>query len=218
MDIQQILSMTDHTLLRTGCTREDIEKLCEEAVESHCAAVCIPPCFVSCARDCVGDSGVRVCTVIGFPNGYQTIRTKTEEAKEAIENGATEIDMVINLSYVKGREWDKVREEISRMRETCDGILLKVIIETCLLTDRDKIRLCEIITECGVDYIKTSTGYSLGGATVHDVALLKRHVGEGVRVKASGGIHSMSEAQAMIDAGASRIGARGIVKASHEMV
>ena len=217
MDIQKILSMTDHTLLRVGCTEDEVRQACEEAVAYGCAAVCPPPGFVRFARECVGrESRVKVGAAIGFPNGYNTPEIKAAETADAIANGADEIDMVINVSYVKDRKWDEVRREINLVREACEGLVLKVIIETCLLSDEEKKTLCGIVTECGTDYIKTSTGFSSGGATVHDVALLRNHVGKHVKVKASGGIRTLEEAQKMIDAGASRIGSSGIVKAAKE--
>lgn len=217
MNVQEILHRTDHTLLRAGCTEDEIAQLCEEAVAYECASVCIPPCYVSFAKACLGGQGdVKVCTVVGFPNGYSTAHAKSFEAREAIESGADEVDMVINMSFVKNRAWDSLREEIRELRGVCDGIVLKVIIETCLLSDEEKELVCGIVTECGADYIKTSTGFSTGGATVHDVALLREHIGEQVKVKASGGIHTLEEAQALIEAGASRIGASSIVKAARE--
>ena len=242
---EKILGMTDHTLLRVGCTKDEIRQICEDAVRYHCASVCIPPCFVAYSKECIEREesrlcrravqeqgtertdedvvamepegcGVRVCTVIGFPNGYNTAETKAYEAAEAKKAGADEVDMVINVSLVKDRDWDGLRHEIGLVRKASEGIVLKVIIETCLLTDEEKVELCGIVTECGADYIKTSTGFSTGGATVHDVALLRKHVGEQVGVKAAGGIHTLEEAQAMIDAGASRLGASSIVKAVKE--
>lgn len=216
MDVQKILNMTDHTLLRVGCTKEEIAALCEEAVKYRCAAVCIPPCYTAYARECIAGRGVKVGGTIGFPNGYHTARIKEAETREAVELGAQEIDMVLNLSHVKNRDWDAARDEITRVRKACEGITLKVIIETCYLTDEEKITLCQIVSECGVDFIKTSTGFGPSGATVHDVALMKEHVGCGVKVKAAGGIHTLEEAQALIDAGASRIGASSIVKAAKE--
>lgn len=217
MNVQDILNKTDHTLLRVGCTKEEISGICEEAVAFNCAAVCIPPCFVSYAKECIdGRCGVKVCTVVGFPNGYSTSLSKSLEAMEAKASGADEIDMVINMSFVKDGDWDSIRDEIALVRKACDGIILKVIIETCLLSDEEKKELCKIVTECGSDYIKTSTGFSSHGATVYDVAFLREHVGEQVKVKAAGGIHTLEEAQEMIDAGASRIGASSIVKAAKE--
>ena len=217
MEVKDILSHVDHTLLSQTATRSEIRKLCDDAVKYGTASVCIPACYVEDAKRYVG-SRMKVCTVIGFPNGYDTSSAKAFMAADAVKNGADEIDMVINLGGVKDEKYADIEAEIAMVKAACGDKILKVIIETCFLTESEKIRLCDVVTRAKADYIKTSTGYSLGGATVHDVALLKRHVGEGVRVKASGGIHSMSEAQAMIDAGASRIGASGIVKASHEMV
>ncbi len=217
MDVRKILNMTDHTLLRVGCTKKEIADLCEEAVAYHCAAVCVPPGFISYAKECIGGrNNVKVGATAGFPNGYNTPQIKAAEAAEAKENGADEVDMVINVSLVKDREWEKVKEEILLVRAACDGLVLKVILETCLLTEEEKIKLCQIVTECKADYIKTSTGFSSGGATVDDVKLLKEHVGQGVKVKAAGGIRTLEDAQAMIDAGASRVGASSIVKAARE--
>ena len=217
MDIQAILGMTDHTLLRVGCKKEEIAQLCEDAVAYRCASVCIPPYFVPYAKECIGGrNGVKVCTVIGFPNGYSTGQSKAYEALEAKEAGADEVDMVINMSLVKDRDWNRLREEIGLVRKACEGIILKVIVETCLLTDDEKAAVSKIVTECKADYIKTSTGFSTGGATEYDVAFLRKHVGKEVGVKASGGIHSLEEAQAMIDAGANRIGASSVVEAAKE--
>ena len=217
MDIQKILNLTDHTLLRVGCTRDEIAQLCEEAVAFHCASVSVAPCFVSFAKDCIGGRNkVKTGAAIGFPNGYNTSEIKSAEAREAKENGAEEIDAVINISFVKDRDWGALRRELEMIRKASEGITLKVIIETCLLTDEEKIRLCRLVTECKADYIKTSTGFSSGGATVCDVKLLKKHVGEHVKVKAAGGIHTLEEAQALIDAGASRIWASGMIKAAKE--
>ena len=218
MDVLSILKKTDHTLLRVGCTKKEIKDLCEEAVAYRCASVCVPPCFVSYAKDCLrGRAGVKVCTTVGFPNGYSTAGIKAEEARAAREDGADEIDMVINMSFVKDRDWKGLREEIGMVREVCWNIVLKVIVETCLLTDDEKAALCQIVTECRADYIKTSTGFSTGGATVEDVAFLREHVGPRVKVKAAGGIRTLEDAQAMIDAGASRIGASSMVKAAKDL-
>ena len=218
MDIQKILSMTDHTLLHVGCTQDEVRTACEEAVAYHCAAVCVPSSFISYARACVGkESRVKVGAAVGFPNGYNTPEVKAAETADSIANGADEIDMVINVSYVKDRRWDDLRREISLVRDACPGLVLKVIIEACLLTDEEKIKLCQIVTECRADYIKTSTGFSSGGATAADVALLREHIGPDLKVKASGGIHTLEEAQKMIDAGASRIGSSSIIKAAKEI-
>ena len=217
MDTQKILNLTDHTLLRVGCTRDEIAQLCEDAVTYHCAAVSVAPCFVSFAKDCIGGrSNVKTGASVGFPNGYNTSEIKAAEAREAKENGAEEVDVVINISLVKDRNWEALRRELEMIREASEGITLKVIIETCLLTEEEKIRLCHLVTECKADYIKTSTGFSSGGATARDVELLKKNVGENVKVKAAGGIHTLEEAQALIDAGASRIGASGMIEAAKE--
>ena len=218
MDIQSILNITDHTLLKVGCTKSEIAELCEEAIAYRCASVCVPPSFVRYAYQCIaGRNDVKVCTVVGFPNGYSTASAKSGEVVEAIMGGAAEIDMVINMSFVKDQDWDSLRYEIALIRSACEGIVLKVIVETCLLTDEEKARVAKIVSECGADYIKTSTGFSTGGATARDVKILKDNVGPFVGVKASGGIHSLEEAQEMIDAGATRIGASSIVNAAREM-
>ncbi len=217
MDVKRVLQLTDHTLLRVGCTEKEVAQACEDAVACHCAAVCVPPCFNSFAKECIAGRGVKVCAAVGFPNGYNTTQIKVAETEDAIANGADEIDMVINMSFVKDGEWDKVREEIDLIRKASEGHILKVIVETCLLTEEEKIKLCRIVTECGADFIKTSTGFSSGGATVADVVLFRKHIGPEVQIKAAGGIHTVEEAQAMIDAGASRIGTSSIVKAAKEI-
>ena len=173
--------------------------------------MCIPPAYVKRAAEYVGND-LKICTVIGFPNGYSTTEVKVFETEDAVRNGADEIDMVINLGWVKDGRWDDLLEEMKSVKASCAGRILKVIVETCLLTQEEKIKLCELVTAAGADYIKTSTGFSTGGATVEDVALLKAHVGPGVRVKASGGVRSLEAAQAMIEAGADRIGASALVK------
>ena len=217
MDVQKILSMTDHTLLRVGCTKEEVTRACEDAVAFHCAAVCVPSCYISYAKKLVGGrNGVKVGAAVGFPNGYITPEMKEQETVEAKANGADEIDMVINVSYVKDRNWEEARREISLVRAASKGLILKVIIEACLLTDEEKVALCRLVTECKADYIKTSTGFSFGGATVHDVELLRKNVGGAVKVKAAGGIRTLEEAQRMIEAGASRIGASSLIKAAKD--
>ena len=219
MNVQEILHRTDHTLLRAGCTEDEIAQLCEEAVAYECASVCIPPCYVSFAKACLGgQGGVKVCTVVGFPNGYSTAHAKSVEAREAIESGADEVDMVINMSFVKNRAWDSLREEISELRGVCDGIVLKVIIETCLLSEEEKELVCGIVTECGADYIKTSTGFSTGGATREDVALLRRHSADHLKVKAAGGIRSIEDAERFLELGASRLGTSKIVSEVKSML
>ena len=216
MEIQDILEKCDHTLLRVDCTSEEIRKLCDQAIRYHCASVCIPPCHVAGAKRYVGDQ-LTICTVIGFPNGYMTSAVKAFEAADAIRNGADEIDMVINLSMVKDGCWDGVRKDIAAVREATRGKLLKVIIECCLLTEEEKIRLCHIVSDCGCEYIKTSTGFSKGGATREDVALLRANVAPEVKVKAAGGISSLQDAEDFINLGADRLGTSRIVKLAMEL-
>ena len=211
MDIKDILSRCDHTLLRTDCTAQEIRELCDDAIRFGCASVCIPPAHVAGAKRYVGDR-MKICTVIGFPNGYSTPVVKAFEANDAVRNGADEIDMVINLCMVKDQAWDKLADEIDRVKRACDGRLLKVIIECCLLTDEEKIRLCQIVSEAGAEYIKTSTGFSKGGATFEDVALLRAHVAPEVKVKAAGGITSLENAERFLELGAERLGTSRIVK------
>jgi deoxyribose-phosphate aldolase len=216
MELKEILEKCDHTLLRVDCTSEEIRKLCDQAIRYNCASVCIPPCHLAGARRYVGDR-LKLCTVIGFPNGYSTSAVKAFEAKDAIENGADEIDMVINLSMVKDGCWDEVARDIAAVREATRGKLLKVIIECCLLTEGEKIRLCEIVSRCGCEYIKTSTGFSKGGATREDVALLRKYVAPEVKVKAAGGIASLQDAEDFINLGAERLGTSRIVKLAMEL-
>ncbi len=212
MDIKNILSKCDHTLLSQTSTWEQIKKICDDGMKYSTASVCIPPSFVKRAKEYVGDK-LAICTVIGFPNGYCTTAVKVFETADAVKNGADEIDMVINIGSLKDGKDDEVREEIRQIKEACNGKLLKVIIETCLLTEDEKIRMCKIVTEAGADYIKTSTGFSTAGATLDDVKLMYANVGEGVLVKAAGGISNLDDAQAFIDAGASRLGTSRVVKA-----
>lgn len=211
MDISEILEKCDHTLLRVDCTGSEIKTLCDQAVKYNCASVCIPPCHVAGAKRYAGDR-LKICTVIGFPNGYMTSAVKAFEAKDAIANGADEIDMVINLCMVKDAAWDRVKDDIMAVREATKGYLLKVIIECCLLTEEEKIRLCEIVSECGADYIKTSTGFSTGGATREDVKLMRENCSPAVKVKAAGGISSLEDAEDFINLGAERLGTSRIVK------
>ncbi len=212
MDIKNILSKCDHTLLAQTSTWEQIKKICDDGMKYSTASVCIPPSFVKRAKEYVGDK-LAICTVIGFPNGYCTTAVKVFETADAVKNGADEIDMVINIGDLKDGKDDEVREEIRQIKEACNGKLLKVIIETCLLTEDEKIRMCKLVTEAGADYIKTSTGFSTAGATLDDVKLMYANVGEGVLVKAAGGISNLDDAQAFIDAGASRLGTSRVVKA-----
>ena len=211
MDIQTILSKVDHTLLAPAATQAQIGVLCDEAVRFQTASVCIPPSYVHAAREYVGDR-MRVCTVIGFPNGYDTTAAKCFMASDAVDNGADEVDMVINIGWAKAGLWEAVTEEIAAVKAACKGKLLKVIIETCLLTDEEKIQLCKCVSDSGADYIKTSTGFSTAGATFEDVALFARHVAPHVKIKAAGGISSLEDAEKFITLGASRLGTSRIVK------
>ena len=211
MDKQAILSRVDHTLLAQGAAWEEIRTVCDDGIRYGCASVCIPPSFIRQAKDYVGDR-LRLCTVIGFPNGYSTTSVKCFEAADAVKNGADEIDMVINIGWAKEGKDDALLEEIDRVKEACDGRLLKVIIETCLLTREEKIRLCEIVSRSQADYIKTSTGFSTGGATREDVALFAAHVSDGTKIKAAGGIASWQDAEDFLRLGASRLGTSRLVK------
>ena len=215
MEIKDILEKCDHTLLRVDCTSEEIRALCDQAIKYHCASVCIPPCHVAGAKRYVGDK-LTLCTVIGFPNGYMTSAAKAFEAADAVSNGADEIDMVINLSMVKDGCWEGVAQDIAAVREATKGKLLKVIIECCLLTEEEKIRLCQIVSDCGADYIKTSTGFSKGGATREDVKLMREHSPASLKVKAAGGIASLQDAEDFIALGAERLGTSRIVKLAME--
>ncbi len=211
-DLKRILSKCDHTLLGQTSTWEQIRKICDEGMQYATASVCIPPSFVKQAKEYVGDK-LAICTVIGFPNGYNTTAVKVFETADAIQNGADEIDMVINIGKLREGLDDEVREEIRQIKAACGGHILKVIIETCLLTEEEKIRMCKIVTEAGADYIKTSTGFSKAGATIEDVKLMRANVGEGVLVKAAGGISGLEDAESFLDAGASRLGTSRVVKA-----
>ena len=216
MDIKDILEKCDHTLLRVDCTSEEIRALCDQAIRYHCASVCIPPCHVAGAKRYVGDR-LTLCTVIGFPNGYMTTAAKAFEAADAVKNGADEIDMVINLSMVKDGCWADVANDIRAVREATKGKILKVIIECCLLTEEEKIRMCEIVTRAKADYIKTSTGFSTAGATFEDIELFSRYVGPNVKIKAAGGISSIDAAKKFMELGADRRGTSRIVKIVKEM-
>lgn len=211
MDHQKILRMVDHTLLTQTATWEEIKQICDDAIQFGTASVCIPASYVKRAKEYVGDR-MAVCTVIGFPNGYSTTATKVFETKDAIANGADEIDMVINLGYVKDGRFDVLLDEIRQIKGTCGSHILKVIVETCLLTEEEKIRLCQIVTESGADFIKTSTGFSSAGATFDDVALFRQYVGPQVRIKAAGGISSLEDAERFIELGATRLGTSRIIK------
>lgn len=215
MDKKKILSAVDHTLLSQTARWEEIKKICDDAVSYGTASVCIPPSYVKRAKEYLGDR-MAVCTVIGFPNGYQTEAVKVFETRDAIENGADEIDMVINLGDVKDGNYQKVEEEIRRVKEACGSKILKVIIETCLLTEEEKIRMCQAVTDSGADFIKTSTGFSTAGATFADIQLFAEHVGEGVKIKAAGGISSFADAEEFLSLGASRLGTSRLVKLAKE--
>lgn len=211
MKINSILSKVDHTLLAQSATWEDIKQLCDDALKYHTASVCIPPCYVKQAHEYLVNE-IPICTVIGFPNGYESDKVKAFEARDAILNGADEIDMVINIGFLKAKQYEKVLNEIKLVKSSCGSKILKVIIETCMLTDEEKIKMCELVSESGADFIKTSTGFSNGGATYDDVLLMKRHVKPGVRIKAAGGISSISDAEEFIRLGADRLGTSRIIK------
>lgn len=211
VEIKDILSICDHTLLLQTSTWEEIRGICDDAMKYHTASVCIPPCYVKQAKEYM-QGKIPVCTVIGFPNGNHTTACKVFETRDAVKNGADEIDMVINVGMLKAKEYDYVLDEIRQIKEACQGKLLKVIIETCLLTDEEKIKMCEIVTRSGADYIKTSTGFSTAGATFADVELFAKHVGDGVQIKAAGGIGSLADAEKFMELGASRLGTSRIVK------
>ena len=207
---EEILSKVDHTLLKQTATMEEIKAICDEAIAYRTASVCIPPSFVARAKEYVQDS-MKICTVIGFPNGYSTTKVKVFETQDALQNGADEIDMVIDLGYVKEKNWGLILNEIKELKQCCDNKILKVIIETCLLTTEEKIKMCEIVTESGADFIKTSTGFSTAGATFEDIELFSKYVGENVRIKAAGGIHSLEDAKHFIELGAERLGTSRII-------
>ena len=211
MELSRILSKCDHTLLAQTATWEQIKGICDDGMRYHTASVCIPASFVKQAKAYVGDR-LAVCTVIGFPNGYDTTAAKCFMASDAVENGADEVDMVINIGWVKEGKYDDVLAEIKAIKAACHGKLLKVIIETCLLTDEEKIEMCRVVTASGADYIKTSTGFSTAGATFADVKLFAENVGENVKIKATGGISSLADAEEFIRLGASRLGTSRIVK------
>ena len=211
MNINEILSKCDHTLLAVTSTWEEIKAICDDGMKFSTASVCIPAAYVKEAKEYVGD-GLAICTVIGFPNGYSTTATKVFECRDAIENGADEIDTVINVGYLKSGRYDEILAELRALKAVCGDKILKVIIETCLLTDDEKIKMCEIVTASGADYIKTSTGFSTGGATREDVALFAAHIGEGVLIKAAGGIASLADAEDFINLGATRLGTSRVVK------
>jgi deoxyribose-phosphate aldolase len=211
MKINEILAKCDHTLLAQGATWEDIKAICDDGMKYNTASVCIPASHVKQAKEYVGER-LAICTVIGFPNGYSTTATKVFECRDALLNGADEIDTVINIGHLKAGLYDEILNELRSLKEACGDKILKVIIETCLLTDEEKIKMCEIVTASGADFIKTSTGFSTAGATFADVALFAKHVGEGVKIKAAGGISSLADAEEFIRLGASRLGTSRIVK------
>lgn len=211
MTYREILSKVDHTLLKQGSTWEQIKEICDDGVRFQTASVCIPPSFVKRAAEYL-DGKLPVCTVIGFPNGYNTTAVKAAETKEAVREGAAEIDMVVNIGWVKEGRYDLVLEEINALKAACDGRILKVIIETCLLTEEEKIKLCETVTASDADFIKTSTGFSLAGATFEDVALMKAHMGNGKKIKAAGGIADFYDAVKFVGLGADRLGTSRLVE------
>ena len=215
MEREEILKTVDHTLLSQTATWKEIQLILEDAMKYQTASACIPAAYVKRAAEYV-EGKLPICTVIGFPNGYSTTAAKVFETKDAVENGASEIDMVISVGMLKDRRYREIEEEIRAIHEACDGKLLKVIIETCLLTEEEKIKMCEIVTNAGAEYIKTSTGFSSGGATFADVELMKKHVGEGVKVKAAGGISSFEDAEKFLALGASRLGTSRLVKIMKE--
>ena len=211
MNTSDVLKIVDHTLLAQTATWAQIKEILDDAMKYHTASACIPAAYVKQAAEYV-QGRLPICTVIGFPNGYSTTETKVFEAKNAIENGASEIDMVINIGFLKDGRYEEVEKEIRKIHEACDGKILKVIIETCLLTEDEKIKMCELVTKAGAEFIKTSTGFSTAGATFADVKLMKEHVGEGVKVKAAGGISSFDDAEEFMRLGADRLGTSRLVK------
>ena len=211
MDTEKILAHCDHTLLKQESTWEQIREVCDDGLKYRCASVCIPAAYVRRAAEHVGNA-LKICTVIGFPNGYSTTAVKVFETEDAIRNGADEIDMVINIGWVKDRRWEDLLTEIKAVKASCQGRILKVIVEACLLTEEEKIKMCEIVTASGAEYIKTSTGFSTGGAPREDVALFARHIGSGVKIKAAGGISTLQDAEDFLALGADRLGTSRIVK------
>lgn len=211
MNLEKILGAVDHTLLTVTATTQQIYTLCDDAIKYKTASVCIPPAFVKVAKEyCKGQ--MQICTVIGFPNGYQTTAVKVFETVDAVANGADEIDMVINIGALKDGRFDYIKDEIIQVRSACRDKILKVIIETCLLTEDEKIRMCDIVTLSGADFIKTSTGFSTGGATREDIVLFGKHIGENISIKAAGGIKSLQDAQDFLDLGAKRLGTSSVIK------
>ena len=216
MEISEILSKCDHTLLTQTATWADIKEICDDGMKYHTASVCIPASFVRQAKEYVGER-LPICTVIGFPNGYDTTAAKCFMASDAVDNGADEVDMVINIGWAKEGKWEDITREIAAIKNACKGKLLKVIIETCLLTDEEKIAMCKCVSDSGADFIKTSTGFSKAGATFHDVELFAAHVAPHVQIKAAGGISSLADAEEFIRLGASRLGTSRIVKLAKAM-
>lgn len=216
MNKQEILGHIDHTLLKAFSTWDQIKALCDDAVEYKTASVCIPPSFVKRAKETYGDA-LNVCTVIGFPLGYNTTAVKAFEVKEAIREGASEVDMVINIGALKDKDYDYVQNEIAELKKAAGNHILKVIVETCYLTEEEKVKVCELVTNAGADYIKTSTGFGTGGATIEDINLFKAHIGPSVKMKASGGVKTVEDLEMFLDAGCERIGtssAIGLLKES----
>ena len=211
MDKNEILKLVDHTLLKQQATWDDIKLICDDGIKYNVASVCIPASFVKRAKEYVGDN-LPICTVIGFPNGYSTLETKVFETKDAILNGADEIDMVINIGDLKDKNYDKILTEINEIKNACKGKILKVIIETCLLSDEEKIKMCEIVSISNADFIKTSTGFSTKGATFEDIKLFKENMKDGKGIKAAGGISSFEDAEKFIELGATRLGTSRLVK------
>jgi deoxyribose-phosphate aldolase len=209
--MKEILKHVDHTLLLQGATWEEIKQICDDAMKYETASVCIAPSYVKQAAEYMGDK-MAVCTVIGFPNGYMTTKAKEFETKDALENGASEIDMVINIGWLKDKKYDLIENEIRALKAVCKDKILKVIIETCFLTDEEKIKMCEIVTNTGADYIKTSTGFGGAGATFDDIKLFSQHIGPNVKMKAAGGISSMEDAEKFLELGADRLGTSRIIK------
>ena len=211
MEIKEILNKVDHTLLSQGATWEEIKSICDDGTKYVTASVCIPASFVKQAKEYVGEK-LAICTVIGFPNGYSTTATKVFETADAVKNGADEIDMVINIGWLKDKKYDEILNEINEIKKACNGKILKVIIETCLLSDDEKIKMCEIVSKSNADYIKTSTGFSTAGATKEDIELFAKHTTNGKKIKAAGGIASIKDAEEFVKLGASRLGTSRIVK------
>ena len=211
MDREEILNKVDHTLLTQTATWEEIREILDDAMKYHTASACIPAAYVKQAAEYV-QGRLPICTVIGFPNGYHTTAVKVFETKDAVANGASEIDMVINIGFLKDKRYEEIEEEIRQVHVACEGRILKVIIETCLLTEEEKIKMCEIVTKAGAEFIKTSTGFSTGGATFEDVELMRKHVGANVKVKAAGGIASFADAEKFVDLGADRLGTSRLIK------